>query len=171
MLASRVMNQPLSEILAKRIWQPAGMEQDATWITDGSGTEAAFCCLNATLRDYGRFGLLMLHSGKIGDKQIVPEKWIVDATNPQGEQVTYGHLWPFLPDDTTGYGYQWWLPNGGAEHPYVADGLYYQFIYVNPGLDLVVVKTSTGPERFSVPGQNEQFAAFEAIGRYLQTSN
>ena len=168
MLANRVMNQPLSEILAKRIWQPAGMEQDATWITDGSGAEAAFCCLNATLRDYGRFGLLMLHRGKMGNRQIVPEKWISDATNPQGEQVTYGHLWPFLSDDSTGYGYQWWLPNGGEKHPYSAIGLYYQFIYVNPELDLVIAKASAGPERFSIPGQNEQFAAFDAIGRFLQ---
>ncbi|MGO9453989.1 MAG: serine hydrolase domain-containing protein [Candidatus Binataceae bacterium] len=172
MLVNRVMGQPLATILSERIWQPLGMEQDATWLTDRpDGLEAAYCCINATLRDYGRFGLMMLHHGKSGDRQLVPAKWIDEATNPQGPQVNYGQLWPTIfPEDTTGYGYQWWIPNGGKEHPYSAVGLCYQFIYVNPAYDLVIVKASASQEYFSIPGQNEQFAAFEAIGRYLQTT-
>ena len=173
MLVNRVMGQPLATILSERIWQPLGMEQDATWITDRpNGLEAAYCCINATLRDYGRFGLMMLHHGKSGERQLVPAKWIDEATNPQGAQVSYGRLWPIIfPDYTTGYGYQWWLPNGGIAHPYSAVGLCDQFIYVNPAYDLVIVKTSASREYFSVPEMNEQFAAFDAIGRYLQSSS
>jgi len=172
MLVNRVMGQPLATMLSERIWQPLGMEQDATWLTDRpDGLEAAYCCINATLRDYGRFGLMMLHHGKSGDRQLVPAEWIDEATNPQGPQVSYGQLWPTIfPDDTTGYGYQWWIPNGGKAHPYSAVGLCYQFIYVNPAYDLVIVKASASQEYFSVPSQNEQFAAFEAIGRFLQTT-
>src|SRR5260370_24788748 len=43
------------------------MESDATWLTDrpgAKGIEAAYCCINATLRDYGRFGLLFLNRGR-----------------------------------------------------------------------------------------------------------
>ena len=169
MLANRVMSQPLATVLSDRIWKPLGMEQDATWLTDSpDGLEAAYCCINATLRDYGRFGLMLLHRGKIGDTQIVPEGWIDESTNPQGPQVSYGQLWPTIfPDDTTGYGYQWWMPNGGQGHPFLADGLCYQFIYVNPKNDMVVVKVSAPQIFFSVEGQNEQFAAFDAIGRFL----
>jgi CubicO group peptidase (beta-lactamase class C family) len=172
MLVNRVEGQPLATMLSQRIWQPLGMEEDATWLTDRpGGLEAGFCCINATLRDYGRFGLMMLRRGKSGDRQIVPSKRIEEATNPQGPQVNYGALWPFVfPDDTTGYGYQWWLPHGGAAHPFSAIGLCYQFIYVNPAYDLVIVKMSASRRYFSVSGQNEQFAAFEAIGRFLETS-
>jgi CubicO group peptidase (beta-lactamase class C family) len=106
MLVNRVMGQPLAKVLSERFWQPLGMEQDATWLTDRpDGLEAAYCCINATLRDYGRFGLMMLHHGKSGDRQFVPAKWIDEATNPQGPRSGTGQLWPTIfPDDTTGYG-------------------------------------------------------------------
>jgi CubicO group peptidase (beta-lactamase class C family) len=173
MLVKRVMGQPLARVLSEKIWQPLEMEQDATWLTDRSGgLEAAYCCINPTLRDYGRFGLMLLHHGKMGGRQIVSEQWIDEATNPQGPQVSYGQLWPTIfPDDTTGYGYQWWMPYGGEAHPFSADGLCYQFIYVNPKYDLVVVKASAPQKFFSIEGQNEQFAAFDAIGRFLEKRN
>lgn len=172
MLVNRVTGQPLATMLSERIWQPLGMEQDATWLTDRpDGLEAAYCCINATLRDYGRFGLMMLHNGKSGDRQLVSAKWVDKATNPQGPQVNYGQLWPGIyPDNPNGYGYQWWLPNGGVAHPYSAVGLCDQFIYVNPAHDLVIVKASAAGESFSVPGMNEHFAAFEAIGRFLDAT-
>jgi CubicO group peptidase (beta-lactamase class C family) len=88
MLVNRVTGKHLADLLSQEIWQPLGMEHDATWLTDKpDGVEAAYCCINATLRDYGRFGLLFLHRGKSGDKQIVPESWIDEATNPQSAQV------------------------------------------------------------------------------------
>ncbi|HTR63120.1 MAG TPA: hypothetical protein VMH37_15530 [Candidatus Binataceae bacterium] len=60
---------------------------------------------------------------------------------------------------------------GGDDHPFVADGLCYQFSDVNPRSDLVVVKASAPQTFFSIEGQNEQFAAFDAIGRYLERRN
>jgi CubicO group peptidase (beta-lactamase class C family) len=144
------------------------MEHDATWLTDRSGPEgleAAFCCINATLRDYARFGLLFLHRGKSGDRQLVPEKWIDEATNPQSPQVRYGHLFRGTP---IGYGYQWWLPAAGDDHPYTAEGVFFQFVYVNPKYNLVIVKTSAYDDFWSVPLEIEQFLAFDAIGRALE---
>jgi CubicO group peptidase (beta-lactamase class C family) len=53
----------LSEYLRTRVWEPMGAEADARWITDNTGQEIASCCLDATLRDYARFGLLLAHYG------------------------------------------------------------------------------------------------------------
>ena len=172
LLVNSVMGEAPAKMLSERIWRPLGMEQDATWLTDRSdGLEAGFCCINATLRDYGRFGLMMLHRGRAGERQIVPMRWIEEATNPQASQVSYGHLWPTLfPDDATGYGYQWWIPHGGSSHPYAANGLCNQFIYLDPAADLVVVKASASRDFFSVSELTEQFTAFDAIGRYLETN-
>jgi CubicO group peptidase (beta-lactamase class C family) len=146
------------------------MEHDATWLTDRpNGLEVGHCCIQATLRDFGRFGLMFLHRGKIGSKQIVPEHWIDEATNPQSPQVGYGQLWPNLvPDAPTGYGYQWWIPAGGDGHPFTAWGLCYQFIYVSPRYNMVIVKTSAAEDFASYPGLSEETTAFEAIGRYLR---
>ena len=42
--------------VAKRFVSARRMEEDAYWITDEAGMEFAFGGLNATLRDYARFG-------------------------------------------------------------------------------------------------------------------
>ncbi|MHB8383770.1 MAG: serine hydrolase domain-containing protein [Candidatus Binataceae bacterium] len=167
MLVKRVTGMPLATMLSERIWKPLGVEQDATWLTDGPGadaTEVGYCCINATLRDYGRFGLLFLHDGKIGDKQIVPASWINLATNPQARQVGWGHL---LPGDPGAYGYQWWLIYPGAGHAYSAEGVFFQFIYVSPKYNMVIVKTSAYDDFWDDQLGVEQLVAFDAIGTVL----
>ena len=58
-LLRAVTGTTLSEYLTARLWQPMGAEADATWIKTADGTESAFGNFNATLRDYGRFGMLL----------------------------------------------------------------------------------------------------------------
>jgi putative ABC transport system substrate-binding protein len=67
-----VTGRPVAEYLREKIWEPMGAEADATWLIDRSGQEATYCCLNAVLRDYARFGLLLAHDGRLGDRQIIP---------------------------------------------------------------------------------------------------
>src|SRR3984893_10513310 len=168
MLVKRVTGEPLADMLSQRIWQPLRMESDATWLTDHPGRgalEAAYCCINARLRDYGRFGLLFLNQGKAGAKQIVPASWVEQATTPQSLPVQWGHLFPDYPG---GYGYQWWLIEPGPRHPYSAEGVFFQFIYVMPKYNTVIAKASAYDDFWSVPLQLEQFAAFDAIGRALK---
>src|SRR3546814_8300736 len=52
-IVSRAVGEPLADYLSRKIWAPYGMESDASWLTDG-GPEIGGCCLNVTLRDYGR---------------------------------------------------------------------------------------------------------------------
>jgi CubicO group peptidase (beta-lactamase class C family) len=166
-LVKRTEGAPLADLLSREIWRPLGMEHDATWLTDRSGPdgmEAAFCCINATLRDYGRFGLLFLNGGRWNGKQIVPANWIEQATNPQSRQVEFGHLALGYPP---GYGYQWWLMPGGADHPYSAEGVFFQFIYVDPAHRMVIVKTSAYGDFWNSELEGETFAAYRAIADAL----
>ena len=164
-LVKQVTGESLADYLSQKIWQPLGMEQNATWLTDRpgpDGMEAAYCCLNATLRDYGRFGLLFLNKGKWNGKQIVPEEWVEQATVPHGSEVQAGHLYPGYP---MGYGYQWWtFPN----HAYSAEGVNFQFIYVNPADNMVIVKTSAFPTVWNNNLELEIYAAFDAIREALR---
>ena len=50
---------PLADYLSEKVWKPMGAEADASWLVDKGGFEAAFTGLNATVRDYGRFGQLL----------------------------------------------------------------------------------------------------------------
>ena len=36
---------------------------------------------NATLSDYGRLGLLLANDGAIGNKQIIPKDYLLEATD------------------------------------------------------------------------------------------
>lgn len=161
-MVKRVTGESLADYLSRKVWVPLGAEKDAAWLTDRpgpDGMEAAYCCMNATLRDYGRFGLLFLNKGKSNGRQIVPESWVEEATIAQSSKVQPGRLYAGYP---LGYGYQWWtLP--APDRAFSAVGINFQFVYVNPAARVVIVKTSAFPTPWNYRLELETFAAFDAI--------
>lgn len=153
---------PLAEYLATRLWGPMGAEADASWSTDRSGREFAHCCLNATLRDYARFGRLYLGGGARQGQQIVPADWVQASVNPTAPHLQPGQnpasSWTF------GYGYQWWIPED-PQGDFVAIGIWGQYIYVDPSREVVIVKTSADPDFDD--NDHESVAAFRAIARAI----
>ena len=63
-LLAEVTGMPLKEYLYKKLWNKIGMEDEAYFIVDNDGVEMALGGLNATLRDYAKFGLLYANRGK-----------------------------------------------------------------------------------------------------------
>jgi CubicO group peptidase (beta-lactamase class C family) len=124
----------LSEYLSEKIWQPFGMQADGYWMTmGGTDLERAGCCLSATLRDYGRLGLLALRDGVAPDgTRLLPAGWFAESTRPSPA--------------SKGYGYYWWLrPNGR----YFASGSFGQHIEVAPDKRTVVAIHSYWPAAFN----------------------
>jgi CubicO group peptidase (beta-lactamase class C family) len=154
LVLARVTGRPLSRLLAERLWQPAGAGP-ATWNLDrDGGTEKAFCCLNATARDFARIGQLVLDGGTAGGRQVVPASWIARISTPAPHAL-----------DGWGYSAQWWhppVPPGGAGGDLAAIGIYGQYTYVNPAEKVVVVKLSDhGTEQ----DEQETIDAMRAIAR------
>ena len=137
-----------------------GAEADATWSTDRAGREFALCCLNATLRDWARFGRLYLEGGAREGRQIVPADWVAASVAPTAPHLQPGDnpasFWTF------GYGYQWWIPED-PQGDFLAIGVWGQYIYVDPSRDVVIVKTSADP--LFDDNDHESVAAFRAIAR------
>ncbi|MBN8818257.1 MAG: serine hydrolase [Sphingomonas sp.] len=153
----RATGQPLATFTQANLWGPAGMEADAYWLADGPqgvGRELSGMGYNATLRDFGRLGLLMLDHGKRSDtgEAVVPASWLKQATT----MVPTG-----LPD-RTGYGFQFWQIDDepGA---YAAVGLAGQFIYVHPATKTVIVKLSYFPPDAPPSVTAETVRYFKAI--------
>lgn len=156
-LLDAVTGTTLSEYLTTRLWQPIGTEADATWIKSADGTVSGYGNFNATLRDYGRLGMLLANDGAAGGKQIVPKDYLLDATDWRRQPPA------FQPRKATpyyGYGYQFW-PFPGEKRRFALLGVYGQSIFVDPELKLVMVvtavaknasvgKESLGPERDAV---------------------
>jgi hypothetical protein len=57
--------RPLADYCAEKIWRPAGMEADGYWqLESDDGLELGGLGVSARLRDFGRFGQLMLEDGE-----------------------------------------------------------------------------------------------------------
>jgi CubicO group peptidase (beta-lactamase class C family) len=134
----QAIGKSLADYLSEKIWQPMGAESDASWIIDQSGQEAAFCCLGATLRDFGRLGMLLANHGVANGEQIIPAEWLREATQPT---PGYPHLKPGVANPYWGYGYQFWV-FPGSKRRFALQGMRGQRIFVDPGLKLVMVQTA-----------------------------
>ncbi|MCC6202014.1 MAG: serine hydrolase [Gammaproteobacteria bacterium] len=139
-LIERVTQGSVAAYTAACLWEPLGAEADGFYIMDGqpgTGREFSGAGFNATLRDFARFGQMMLDGGVANGRRIVSAAWVRQATEPSGaEDARRG-----------GYGLQWWTM--GASDAYAAIGLQGQYVYVDPATRTVVVKLSYFP-----PGDN-----------------
>ena len=137
--------ETVTDYMQSRLWSPLGAEHKAYWIVDSDGVEMSFGGLNATARDYAKIGQLYLDRGRVGDKQLVSEDWIADATHPDAAHLAYrAELTADAPSgygQDLGYGYQWWVLNGAATE-FAAMGIYNMFIFVDRESEAVIVKLS-----------------------------
>lgn len=130
----------LADYLHEKIWEPLGAEADANWIVDAAGQEAAYCCLNAVLRDWGRLALMLAGDGRFGQRQVVPREWLIEATSVPPDRPDLAVVWP---EPRLGYGYQTWIIGaGGARRMFALLGVSGQAIYVDPASGLVLVHTA-----------------------------
>jgi len=148
--------KPVAGYLSEKIWQPMGAEADASWLVDKGGYEIAYCCLQATLRDYARLGMLLANGGTLDGKQIIPAEWVRAATTPEAEHLKPGRATPF-----NGYGYQTWLV-GGSRPTFALMGVRGQAIFVDPATKLVVVHTAVHAQPRD-PARAEQFSLWNGI--------
>lgn len=154
-LLERVYARPYAEILSEKIWQPAGMRDDALVMVDRLGNTFASMGLMATPRDMLRFGELFRNGGRSLDgRQIVPEAWVeashnYDKANGGGPR---GYMWP-----------HW----GGVDSGnYTAAGYGHQRVSVGPSLNMVGVRFGNDPVDSIAPKEWE--AVLTAVGRYLE---
>jgi CubicO group peptidase (beta-lactamase class C family) len=130
------VHMSLGAYLKSRIWQPMGAEADATWGIDPAGLEVASCCLNAVLRDWARFALLLANEGVWNGRHVIPRQWVLDATTPAAP-----FLAPAVAPPHLGYGYQVWL-QPGARRQFSMRGVHGQAIFIDPQARLVLVHTA-----------------------------
>jgi len=128
-LLAEATRKPLADYLSEKIWRPAGMEQQATWILSRSGKEISGCCIQAASRDFARFGLFILEGARINGQPIVPEGWLAEATTTRTGIGRPGR----------GYGYQWWTHDDGAVE---AKGIFGQGIFIDPKRKLVIASNA-----------------------------
>ena len=132
-LASSATKKTLSSYLSEKVWAPFGMEQDATWLLGSTGHEISGCCIQASTRDYARFGAFIMGGAKIKGVGLLPDDWLAPATSKQADIGMAGK----------GYGYQWWTYDDGS---FAAQGIFGQGIFIYPKRNLVIASNSNWPK-------------------------
>ena len=132
-LVSSATKKTLSSYLSEKVWAPFGMEQDATWLLGSTGHEISGCCIQASTRDYARFGAFIMGGAKINGVGILPDDWLAPATSKQADIGMAGK----------GYGYQWWTYDDGS---FAAQGIFGQGIFIDPKRNLVIASNSNWPK-------------------------
>lgn len=128
----------ITDYLQERFLDPLGAEHSGRWSTDvEGGLERTWCCLALTATDLARFGQLVLDGGVWDGAQILESQWL-NMSSRNGHSET----WPADYDRSpyVGYGYQWWLIEGGGIAALGKDG---QYLFIDPANRAVVVRTGT----------------------------
>ena len=113
--------------LRDRLFAPLGMSS-AQPKFDEVGTFVGSSYLDATARDFARFGTLYLRDGVWDDQRLLPPGWVDLARTPVA-----------FDDEGSHYGSHWWIPNP-ERGVFAAQGYETQRIIVVPDADAVVVR-------------------------------
>lgn len=135
----KAANKELIELISELIWAPLGVEFEANSIVDGIGTAQPSGGFSMSLRDFGRFGQMILQKGNFKEKQIVPSEWIEDIRKNGNKEIIKGsHFDSFIPGGH--YHNMWWVNNDGS---LMAPGAYGQILYIDFDTETVIVKFSS----------------------------
>ena len=153
-VVARATGKDLATYASEKIWARYGMEQDASWMLDRSGHEHGGCCIEATTRDFARFGQFVLDGARIDGRPVVADGWLEAATRKQVDIGQPGR----------GYGYQWWTVDNGT---WYAFGIHGQQIHVDPARRVVVAFNSAWPTAYSAEAIAARAALILAIRKAI----
>jgi len=146
-LVSQATKKPLADYLAEKVWQPAGMEHQATWLLSKTGKEISGCCIQAATRDFARFGQFILNGAQVNGQSIVPDGWLQEATTRRTTINQPGR----------GYGYQWWTYDDGT---FAARGIFGQGIFIDPQRKIVIASNANWAGGARDPAASDAREAF-----------
>ena len=134
------------EFAREALTEPLGFRLEP-WPRDPQGVYVGGNDMELTSRQLLAFGELYLNGGRVGGRQIVPERWVQASLQPRAESPV---------GDERFYGYGWWiceLAGHVAPHAWGYGG---QFVVLVPDLSLVLVLTSAshhGSDRYEHANQ------------------
>ncbi|MER9938049.1 serine hydrolase [Mesorhizobium sp. M0088] len=134
-IMERVTGKRLPQVVSEELWQKLGADESACFTVDSAGYAVADGGFNATLRDYGRFGQLILDNGG----GVVPAGW-VEATRNGRHGPDFS---PSLPEGS--YRNQFWIEDPHSR-ALMCRGVFGQMIHIDWNTGMVVVKLSTWPD-------------------------
>jgi len=160
MVLHKATGKTISDYASEKLWPMIGAEHKALWSLDHSGgDEKAYCCFNATARDFARIGKLYMDSGRWNGQQLVPANYVALSTRAN-----------MIPDETGDptdyYGYLWWLMQYKDLPVFYARGIKGQYVMVVPSKNIIIVRL--GEERSNHVTHNHHLELEDMIAAALE---
>ena len=139
-IVQQVTGQKIIDYLRPRLFEPLGIEGTA-WETCPRGINVGGWGLSIQTEGLAKFGQLYLQKGAWKGRQILPARWVEEATSFKIQQPLPAK--PGRPNEKNdwlqGYCYQFWRCQHNA---FRGDGAFGQFTIVMPEQDAVIAITS-----------------------------
>lgn len=163
-LIARTTGRSVAEHFAEKIWSRIGAEREAFYTVDSIGTPFAGGGFNATLRDMGRLGLLVLNEGVWNGEQLIPPAAIASIRKGGDRAVFAEAKYGTLP----GWSYRsmWWVSHDdhGA---FAARGVHGQTIWIDPKAQMVIVRFASNPVAANAANDPISLPAYRAVAEHL----
>ena len=153
----------LADIVTEQIWEPLGMTSDASWLQNKAGDDGiaiGYCCLQATSRDYARFGEFYRLDGVWNGERLLPEGWVMQATRPNAPFQEPGSS----PYPNRGYGLHFWIPEN-YDGEYFMAGVFGQYVWVDERRGVVIAQNAGNANWTALT--LETFAVFRAVAEHV----
>jgi CubicO group peptidase (beta-lactamase class C family) len=143
------------------------------WPRDPQGIYFGGNDMLMTPRQMVKFGELYLNKGRVGGRQVVPERWVAQSCDGRAREFRPGERrgiridanQPPDPMRDRRYGYLWWVYEIGTHETCFAWGYGGQYIFVVPDLDLVIVTTASPDVSEERRGHRQQ--VFDILQRQI----
>ena len=138
-IVQQVTGQTLFDYLKPRIFDPLAI-RGIDWDMNPQGINLGMIGLRLRTEDMARFGQLLLQNGKWNGKQLIPAKWVEEATSFKISSSDPSNKMPKDKNDwAQGYCYQMWR---GRNNTVRLDGMAGQFVVLIPDKDAIIVFTA-----------------------------
>ena len=153
-IIKRVSGKNIHEFAKEFLFKPIGIKKSEWTISPSTNSPAAASGLRLTSRDMLKFGILHLHDGKWGEKQIVPKEWVKESLSSHINR-----------QDGGGYVYQFWILNYTLKKKTLtipaAVGNGDQRIYIDNQNNIIIVTTAGNYNKWDI--ENNASAVLEKI--------
>jgi CubicO group peptidase (beta-lactamase class C family) len=149
MIVERITGLPFSLFISNRFWNNTGAEADGYFGLSPEGIAVSSACMNSSLRDLARFGLLFTPSwGTVSHSKIISDAIIAKIQHPGVDSQRYDkrafgkRMINELGEKPNHNAYQWDFVMGDGD--FFKAGINGQGLYISPKKDLVIACFSHG---------------------------
>lgn len=163
-IIAQVTGGHVADWLSENVWTRIGTEREAFYTVDSIGTPFAGGGFNATLRDMGRLGLMVLNDGQADGKQIIPAA-AIQRIREGGDKNAFGKAGYKI---LQGWSYRgmWWVSHD--DHgSFAARGVHGQTIWIDPMADMVIVRFASHPTAGNAANDPNSLPAYRAVANHL----